>query len=65
MTGVEKLFIYWLERYNLGPGRQIQQIYRPGSQRGTSHRDTWTGCIHIFTFWLIECLQLNGIFVTT
>ena len=34
MTGVEKLFIYWPERHNLGPGRKFRQIYWPGKPPG-------------------------------
>ena len=34
MTVVENLFIYWVGRHNLGPGRQFQQIYQPGKPTG-------------------------------
>ena len=27
IAGVGNLFLYWQERHNLGPGRQIQQTY--------------------------------------
>ena len=32
--GIVNLFIYWPGRHNLGPGKQIQQIYRPGKTPG-------------------------------
>ena len=44
MTGVESLFIYWLGRHNLGPGKQFQQIYRRGKLPGRISLGTWTGC---------------------
>ena len=34
MTGVNKFFIYWMERHNLRPGRHFQQRNRPGKPPG-------------------------------
>ena len=66
MTGVEKLFLYWPGRHNLGPEWQCLEIYRPGKPPGCispGHLDrvsawhTKTGYLH--RLYLVDhgCLQ--------
>ena len=58
MTGVKKLFIYWLGRHNLGQGWQFQKIYRPGKPPGWISQVTWIGCVECDTVKYLKTFRI-------